>query len=538
MERKFGAFDRDLSDYFIMHNIDNQPSHLSVIQIRICAAFASLLISLFVILFDDIINQDGTLYIRAAELFLVEGIQSSVALYNWPTYSIIIAYFHQLTSISLESSALIINSFFFVLLTDALVLICRLIMSTHRQLVIAALLIICFMPLNEYRDYIFRDSGYWAFTSLALYQFMLFLKSPNLRNASLWQIFMIAAIFFRIEGSVILFALPLFLLLIRTKKNFIAFKEILLTSYLSIIGVLAILIVLLSQLDVVAAYSKFDGASISTYIDLSFYTEKLTHATGIIESQILNKYSKDYATFIFLTGMFLMLILKLFEGFSFSYIIVYFMAASKGDHTSAKLYQQLFMYFFLVNILILIFFLYKEYFVTSRYLVMTLIGLFLFLAHRLVLGIEFLWLEKKILPLSIIALCLFYNLIDTLMMSYSKSYIKDIAVWSAQNVPSKSLLMTDNIYIEYYFDTKESSSMICRKSIETIVNPKKENGEKINTCASNSLTSYLHFDYIILVEKKYSETIKESIKKLRLEKIYHTSDRKGNRANIYKVIKI
>ena len=196
------------------------------------------------------------------------------------------------------------------------------------------------------------------------------------------------------------------------------------------------------------------------------------------------------------------------------------------------------MYFFLVNILILIFFLYKEYFVTSRYLVMTLIGLFLFLAHRLVLGIEFLWLEKKILPLSIVALCLFYNLIDTLTISYRKSYIKDIAVWSAQNVPSKSLLMTDNAYVEYYFDTKESSSMICRKSIETIVNPKKENGEKINTCASNSLTSYLHFDYIILVEKKYSETIKESIKKLRLEKIYHTSDRKGNRANIYKVIKI
>ena len=65
-----------------MHNTDNQPSHFSVIQIRICAAFASLLISLFVILFDDIINQDGTLYIKAAELFLVEGIQSSVAFFK------------------------------------------------------------------------------------------------------------------------------------------------------------------------------------------------------------------------------------------------------------------------------------------------------------------------------------------------------------------------------------------------------------------------------------------------------------------------
>jgi hypothetical protein len=525
-----------------MHDTDNQLSPLGVIQIRICAAFASCLISLCIIFFDDIINQDGILYIQVAELFLTEGFQSSAALYHWPAYSIIIAYFHQLTSISLESSALIVNSFFFVLLTDALVLICRLIMSTHRQLAISALLITCFMPLNEYRDYIFRDIGYWAFTSLALYQFMLFLKSPNLRNASLWQIFMIAAIFFRIEGSVILLTLPLFLLLIKTKKNLMVFKEILLTSYLSIIGMLAISVVLLSHLDVVAAYSKLNGVPILTYIDLSFYTEKLTHATGIIESQILNKYSKDYATFIFLTGMLLMLILKLFEGFSFSYIIVYFMVASKSDQTSAKLYQQLFMYFFLVNILILIFFLYKEYFVSSRYLVMTLIGLFLFLVHRLVLGIEFLWLGKRILPLSIISLCLLYNLIDALTMSYRKSYIKDIAIWSAQNIPNKSLLMTDSIYVKYYFDTEKSSSILCQKNIETIVNLEQKHGRKlsgaIDPCAVNSSVSYLHFDYVILVEKKYSETIKKSMKKLKLQKMHHTSDTKGNRANIYRVIKM
>jgi hypothetical protein len=525
-----------------MYNTGSQPSPLNIIQIRICAAFSSLLISLFIILFDDIINKDGILYIQVAESFLAGGLQSATMLYKWPAYSIIIAYFHQLTSISLESSALIINSFFFVLLTDALVLICRLIMSTHRQLVISALLITCFMPLNEYRDYIFRDIGYWTFISLALYQFMLFLKLPNLKNASLWQIFMVAAIFFRIEGSVILLALPLFLLLIRTEKNLMVFKEILLTSYLSIIGLLAILVVLLSHLDAVAAYLELYGLDFFANVNLSFYTEKLAHATYIIEHQILNKYSKDYAALIFLIGMLAMLIFKLLKGFSFSYIIVYFMVASKGDQTSTKLYQQLFMYFFLVNVLILIFFLYKEYFVSARYLVMALIGLFLFLVHRLVLGIEFLWLGKRILPLSIIVLCLSYNLIDALTMSHHKSYVKDIAVWSAQNLPSKSLLMTDNIHVKYYFDTEKSSSILCQKNIETIVDLKKKHGPnisgEIDPCDEDSSVSYLHFDYVILVERKYSETIKEAVKHLRLQEIHHTIDTKGNRANIYRVIKM
>ena len=154
-----------------MLNIDNNLVRYNLTQIRVFTAIASLIFSMYAVYFDDIINKDGILYLQTAELFLSGNMDAAFASYNWPFYSIIIAFFQKLTSIPLELSALILNSVFFVILTDALILISSLIFSVPRQLKISALLILCFMPILDYRDYIIRDPGYWAFVMFSAIPF-------------------------------------------------------------------------------------------------------------------------------------------------------------------------------------------------------------------------------------------------------------------------------------------------------------------------------------------------------------------------------
>ena len=110
-------------------------------RVRIFTAFISLIFSLQTVYFDDLINRDGILYLQTAELFMSEGLYATQGLLNWPFFSILISWVHQLTSLSLETAGFVLNGLLFILLTDALVLISSLLVVTPRQLIIAAILI-------------------------------------------------------------------------------------------------------------------------------------------------------------------------------------------------------------------------------------------------------------------------------------------------------------------------------------------------------------------------------------------------------------
>ena len=218
-----------------MLNVDKNLIRYNLTQIRVVTAIASLLFSMYAVYFDDIVNNDGILYLKAAKLFVSGNMEAAFATYNWPFYSIIIAFFQKITSIPLELTAYILSCIFFVLLTDALILISSLIFSVPRQLKISAILSLCFMPILDYRDYIIRDPGYWAFACLALYHFMVFMNSSRVIHATLWQIFMIFAILFRVEGIVLLIEVPFFLLLSKNLREEMVIRKLISCFFISII---------------------------------------------------------------------------------------------------------------------------------------------------------------------------------------------------------------------------------------------------------------------------------------------------------------
>ena len=51
-----------------MLNIDNNLVRYNLTQIRVFTAIASLIFSMYAVYFDDIINKDGILYLKTAEI--------------------------------------------------------------------------------------------------------------------------------------------------------------------------------------------------------------------------------------------------------------------------------------------------------------------------------------------------------------------------------------------------------------------------------------------------------------------------------------
>ena len=518
-----------------MLNVDNNLEPNNLTQIRVFTAIASLIFSMYAVYFDDIINKDGVLYLKTAELFLSGNMDVAFVSYNWPFYSIIIAFFQKITSIPLELSALILTSIFFVILTDALILISSLIFSVPRQLKISALLILCFMPILDYRDYIIRDPGYWAFSCLALYHFMVFINSSRIIHGTLWQIFMITATSFRIEGVFLLIIVPLFLLLSKKLRDEMVVRRLITCFFISITFLAAIPFI---EGFNIKQFSKI--YLVLNYMDLDFIFKQFTISAEILEHQVLNKYSAEYAGFILFFGFVVLLIYKVFEGFSISYIVIFLASFKNSSQLSNNLYYNFLVYFFIINLLILFVFLLKAHFISSRYIVLTLINLLLLLSFYMVTGIERLYLNKNKLLLAIITVCLSYNLLDAATMSRYKSYIKDSSLLSAQKIPEKSIVLVNNMAAFYYLTEEAAHLTVCFKKIEKI--DMKELELKKYSCKTekNSQSyhkSYIDFDYVLLVLKNNSAENPSNSDGFSLEKIIQTKNINQDKAILYKVVK-
>jgi len=516
-------------------------THPSLFRIRLFTAIVSLLLSLQAVYFDDILNRDGVMYLQMVEAYLSGGLVATKAIFNWPFFSVLVAWFHQFTGISIESSAFVLSSLFFIILTDTLVRVSALLIENQRQLFIAAVLILCFPAINEYRDFIMRDSGYWAFCSLALYHFMLFCLNRHLSHALVWQAFIIIAVLFRIEGSIILLLLPLFTFYQRPfyqgLSGFFQATSLLLLSL--VLGALFIL----NQADY-SAFSKL--ATITNYIDLDAYASTFSSASNILASEVLNKYSDDYAGLILISGLISMMLYKLFKAFSISYAVVYLTAGWRTPSSSAQgknFLQMLLTYFLLINLLIVTVFLLKQYFLTSRYMVMSLISLILLLSYAVSAGIEKIWLENKKLSLGLIGFALFYSLADSAIMSSSKTYIKETALWAAHNLPANSLVMTDDEFVLYYFNRDNSSSTLCVKPIYkpssfVVEFLAKQKAHRVDAaCSPDTPTTYQYFDYLIVVEKKRRVAYIDYVQTLDLKLLYRQSSKKSDQASIYRILK-
>lgn len=486
----------------------NKTSANNITRIRLLTAIASLLLSFIAVYFDDLINADGILYINIAEAFLTGGLEETAKLYNWPFYSITLAYLHKLTTIPLELTAYFLNSLLFILLNDTLIRISNKILPNKKQLLIAALFIICFQPINEYRDFIIRDIGYWTFISLSLYYFILYLETPTIKIATTWQLVAVIAALFRVEAIIILLGLPLFLISAQNPMDSI--KRILLLNYLFLISLPPIILMALNSFSSHPAFSKIDNA-LSFYTNDENFLTQLNSSANIIKTQILNKYSEQYAGLILVSGLTVMLFYKLLKALNLGYIILYLVSWRHKQLTNANPTSSLLYYFLILNVLILSVFVLQRYFITTRYTVMALICALLLMLPVLCNYLEAAWTTKKRFIIFFAGLILFYNLADSIIQSSSKRYIKNTAIWAAENLPRGSKILTDETTIQYYAKAHNKSTNI----------------------SVGKLKKYRRYDYTIVIRKK-KDIGNDIFSNNKLTRVYSEKNKRGDNASIYR----
>lgn len=489
--------------------INNLTTSLS--NIRIVTASFSLFLSLFAFYTDDLINRDGVMYMEMAEAFLSGGLVATAKIYDWPFFSVLVAFIHQITGVALETSAIILNSLLFVMLTDVLVLLSNKLLPNTRQVSIAAILILCFPSLNEYRDFVIRDIGYWAFCSLALYRFILFVENANIKNASLWQVAAVIAILFRIEGAVILLALPLFVLMTHQPITQRLFQLVQL-NYLLVSGLVIASTIAIGQIGFTQAFGKL--ATVTAYANTDALITTFNKKNTILETQILNQFSAEYSSLILISGFLVMLFYKLTKALSLGYIALYITSRWRKQALHDHPYFGLLLYFAILNLAILVAFIAKQYFIVDRYTVMMLISLLFLMLPRLCQLIESAWLSHNKKLIYVICLILLVTLIESITQSRSKSYIKETAIWASQNLPAESRVLTNDEFIRYYFQSHKGQA----------------------TLTEDNINHYKKHDYLIVVEKHRNLKLKDKLKTLTIESIFSIEGQRGNQASIYKVI--
>lgn len=481
-------------------------------QIRLFTAFASLLLSVSIYYFDDIINSDGIMYMEMVQAYMQGGLAAMADIFGWPFFTLLVAWLSQLLSSPIEWTASALNSVLFVLFTDALLLISRLLLPNLRQTAIAAVLILAFYTINDYRDFIIRDIGYWAFVSLALYQLICYQSKQRLGYAIGWQLSILVAILFRIEGIVMLALLPLFAFYQQTWQT--GLRRLLQLNCVVVPLALCAFIVMLGAEGWGQAFSKFDD--FLAYLNTDALQARAEQRLSVMEKQVLSPFSAEYSGLILYSGLLVMLGYKLIEGLSIGYALLLLIAWWQNRQQELPPYRSLLIWFICVNLLILAAFLFRHYFVTGRYCVMAVTGIFLLILPYLTNLIEQCWLSRRRWLLGFIGFIVLAGLIDTFHSTNSKAYIKNTGIWAAHELQASDRLLTDDEFIQYYLQREQTPVTV--------------------TYRRHRLGNYRQFDYLLVVEKGRQAAIKP-LKGVSLKLVYHEENRRGNRASVYKIVK-
>ena len=170
----------------------------------------SVMLSIWSISIDSVINNDGIEYVRAAELLSSSNWDAAFTVYKWPFYPWLMMWVGNTVGISYETAGHALNTLFFTLVVVFFVSAVRAFGGRSRSLTwIAMLLALAHPVFNEYRAFLIRDPGYLAAYLLAVCCLAKYRWQPCARYRLAVIGCLVGATLFRVEGLVFLFSTPI-----------------------------------------------------------------------------------------------------------------------------------------------------------------------------------------------------------------------------------------------------------------------------------------------------------------------------------------
>ncbi|WIO75380.1 hypothetical protein QP938_05595 [Porticoccaceae bacterium LTM1] len=298
-------------------------------KLRGLLALINIALTVLAVWVSPVINDDGALYLAQAKAFSEGGFEAAWKVYNWPFYSFLIYIVHAVTWFGWEWSAYVVNMLCYALLFDCLYRLFRLVAPDTSLGIWFAILLLCFTPLNDYRDMIVRDAGYWAFLVAAIYYFCRYIAQPNAKRLLGWHGCALIAVLFRVEGVLVYIFLPFLALLLpeyrrRVIGNVISLK--LLPLLLLVASVVAVMVFDYQARDFKKFSQLFNSAT-------GFINGVAGHVEGLTE-HVLPKFSRDLAPFIYLGAMAFYLVAVIVQGVSYAWSLLFVWMFCRGKANS------------------------------------------------------------------------------------------------------------------------------------------------------------------------------------------------------------
>lgn len=492
-------------------------------SIPAAAVVISLGLSALALVRDPIINTDGILYLRTAAAFIEGNWRGAFALYPWPFYSALIGAVHRVTGLSLEHSAHLLNALFYASSTCAFVTLVKQLGGNRIALLVFASLAILIHPeLNDYRSFVIRDAGYWAFYLVSILFLLRFAESERLSDALYWGAAMSLAMLFRIEASVFLLFLPL-ALLFAPGKSFGRRGRL----YLKANTVLIALWVLGMIWYLWSPARMQVGRLLDPLIFLQQAAEQLS--TGLtaraeaLEKALLNQYSSYYALTAVIVVMLTIIIAKTLEVLG----IVY---AALATHSVIRRLipgpaRVIGCWLIGLNLAILITFVIVRLFLQGRFVIPLALVLSLAVPFSLT-ALYDQWRSRDAVPRRrwlFAAVCLALTVVASdALFSFgpSKQYLKEAGLWLKQNAPREAKVYSDSPLVAYYAD-KPATDWRQPFSWE----------ETVNVMESGKHRAYHYL--AIAVSRKNSDSASLLIEKLKREPIARFANSRGDQVLIF-----
>lgn len=422
--------------------------------LRVGSATICALLIVCALLRGEPINPDALLYLQAGQAYLSSGFKASMAVYQWPFVPITIALTHQITHLSLEHSAYLLNIIYAMLVVYSFITLAKIVSSNRLFPVAAAIIITIYPTLNRIALLITRDLGYWTFTLFALITLLFYARQPSWKKAFTFSVLQLFAALYRIEGFFFLVALPFGLLFMpHLPHRFLNFLRCQLLFILLVIGGF----IWLKAHGCNDLFTEFFLALSNsiTHFFSQWASEWSTKITAIIH-HVLSPVAKDSGFPMLLGGTFMIFIAAAIKAMTvlYSLLSIYGMKC----HAQKKIldFSPILITFLIVNILITMWFVIKCQFLVPRYVVPLCFLLLLFAAQGL---LQIFQSSHKIIKI-IVAFILMITLItDVIHTGPSKRYVISAGEWLKQ-LPTSTSLFSNSSQVIYYagrpFDYKNT----------------------------------------------------------------------------------
>lgn len=428
---------------------------LSMNRLHLIGIFSSLIIAAWIhYIQHGWINNDSVLYFEAARLFSLGEWQAGFQVWGWPLFPALIAGIHYLTNIPIHLAAQILNTILFGIAAASFLQIIREAGGT-RNTIIAGILILFSSQyiVGDILPMLLRDQGFWAFFLTSLVFLIRYNKQYKLKDALLWQLCIILATLFRIEGIVYLVALPFCLYWSSPQGRRIS--SILTAHSVNIsLGILGFIILQLTQTSVNKLGRLQEIFSLNLYNELTY---QLFSKADIMAENVLGHYLSEFAIEGLLITFIYIMIAKIISGVG---VINLFFSITSLRHSElvqkpAKVVLNAVILISLINMFLIIT---KVFVLSGRYVLPLTFTLLIYSSFGLVYILE--WLRKNPLQyhmnyigsLLISAFLLGGLIVNILPNSPEYNHEQHAIQWLNEHHVNQDQVFFDSARLRYYAD--------------------------------------------------------------------------------------